>query len=91
MDELVVQLFLETLPYLYDAWQSGRVSRWHLVSSLAASVALPVLAVTISLPVVRALLWGGTALAWMAFLALVAVGCRHDEKSPGASPPRGRV
>lgn len=89
MDELILQLFLEMLPYLYDAWQNGRVSRWHLVSSLASSLVLPVLAVTISFPVVRALLWGGAAVAGIWFFVALIVGCREQEKSPGASPPRG--
>lgn len=79
LDEFVVQLFVELLPYVYDAWQSGRVSRWHLVWSLAASLVLPVLAAIIELPVVRALLWGGAVLAWVWFFVVLIVSCREQK------------
>lgn len=87
MDELVLQMILETMSAFFDAWQNGRVSRGYLLVSLISSVALPILAMTSPHPVVRALLWGSVAMAWITYPVLLMVGCRIDEKSPGRKPP----
>lgn len=84
MADFLLWLLVELLSAFISAWANGGVPRGYLLGTLLMSLGLPVLAMALSHPIVRALCWGGTGLAWAGFIAVLVIGNDDHEKSPGA-------
>lgn len=87
MADFVLWVLVEMLSAFISAWLNGGVPRGYLVGTLLMSLGLPILSMTLLHPVIRALCWGGAALAWVSFIAVLIIGNRNHEKSPGRKPP----
>ena len=81
---LLVEMLSAFISVIISAWTNSDVPRGYLVGTLVMSLGLPVLAMALSHPIVRALCWGGTGFAWAGFIAVLVIGNRDHEKSPGA-------
>ncbi|NFV79139.1 hypothetical protein [Magnetospirillum aberrantis] len=87
----ILSVMAELLSLFYDVWRGGRVSRGFLLALMAGALVSPVAAVVMEpFPVVQALLFGATAVIWVVFLAVLAVGCRRHEKKPREETSRGQ-
>ena len=87
----ILWVIAELLPLFYDVWRGGRVSRGLLLALMVGAFVLPVAAVVMEpFRVVQACLFGAMAVTWVVFLAVLAVGCRHQEKKPREETSRGQ-
>lgn len=87
MADFMLWALVEMLSAFISAWLNGGAPRGFLVGTLLMSLGLPILSMLLLHPIIRALCWGGTALAWVSFIAVLAIGKRVHEKSPGRFPP----